>query len=748
MGIGVIVAGISVAIGAALAAYAIFASRSGNNEDMEGFNTDDFKPTMVKEGAVVPLVYGRVRLRGNLIAWGNLRTEEIESEEEGGKGSPETPEGSNGYRVYVDAWISVAMGKCNLIDTYINDENEVIDGNLIWNDGTTGDFPTFPGEFANQLNGVAHAIITNWYIGDNVNNIPTIHFVIERELLTGLPFENRSNGSNPAAACYDICLKAGATISELDSVSFSAGCNFYHSKDLAVNTIFDRLQNASKTIEKLQKWFEFILYQSTTGQYIFKPFNSADVSIVQFFRKDIHKFSFNRKDWSQIFNDFHATYIDEAQDFTNRVVNTQNPAAIALSGFKNKQSVDLKCCRDLTTASKMLWELAKKSSYPAGTVTFFSNLKGAIVNPGDVISIDYPPYSITGDFRAISVDKESIEKNEVRIQAVQMLETLFDDYFEESGGTNQTPIDFTPEPAAYFRAFELPATKTLGDSKTILLLVERSATLATGYNLLVSDNPTSNFSSAGKFSSFSVRGLLTANYSSTTFKIDDSSTIAFSIAKDGLDPTFSSISRRELFTNRRVAIIGDEILAFQNINQVGPNDYELTGLIRGLLNTPIQNHNINDEIWLANITINNIYVNPAFDNLYYKVLPFYNSKVVLASLVTAKNLVITNKAKTPNGPGRIVANRSGSTISVQVFPAIEGAGFNEELITDLPPPFIMKDHRLKYTWNSNNLTTPLDSFNITEPAAVSISVSLVSPLGFQSISKSIFVDIANGEYKS
>ena len=140
MGIGAIVTAVSFAAAAAMAAYAIYVGRYGNQEQLDPQKLNDFKPTMAREGAAVPIIYGRVRLAGNIIWWGNLKTEEITQEVESGKGAPNVPEGSQGYRYYVDCWQAICIGKTTIVDYFINDKNENIQAtNVLENDGT-GDF--------------------------------------------------------------------------------------------------------------------------------------------------------------------------------------------------------------------------------------------------------------------------------------------------------------------------------------------------------------------------------------------------------------------------------------------------------------------------------------------------------------------------------------------------------------------------------------------------------------------------------
>lgn len=676
----IIILSASIAIAAAASAYAILSAPKINKEQMNPASLDSFNVTQAKEGMAVPIVYGRVRIPGNIIWWGNLVTIPIESDSGGGKGGGGGDSTVTGYQYYADVWQAICMGKVSQIKTYVSDKDESVNAaSITFNDGMQPDFPpNIPN--ASKLKGVAHIYIASWYMGDNASTMPTIHFVVERELPNTVDNANLGNGSNPAAVIYDLLILSGIAAVDIDLDSFNTAAAFYLSKGYGLNITFNSQQEVGQMVETVLNYVGGTFYVNSQGKYALKILDPLDEPVLELSELEIKEFSVNRKTWAQMPNDFSATFVDESQDFTQRVVTAKNHAAIGLASNRISQSVDLACFRDLTTASKRIFELMKLLSYPGLEIKFKGSLALSTLLPGDVIRLSYAKYGmVSADFRVQVIDTGEVNSNTVGISASQMIETLFDDEFAETGGSEwESPVE-TLEPLTKQAVFELPQNYYTNQDPAYLLLFAREKGIETSV-LVQFSNTGSDYVSKASMTGFSQYGTLAEDYPIDTYNIDDERGILYTPFR--FDPEFASISRTDLFGRNRVLICGNEMMGFQTVIAEGDN-YRLKGIVRGVLNTPIEAHSEDDSIWLLEWGTKNTLLGISSGSFFLKFLPSFGGRSIDPGLATAIPVSYTAKAQIPTKP-RVTATRSGSNVDFAVFPVTwdkKGAGAQAENIS-------------------------------------------------------------------
>ena len=745
MGLELIIIGTVIALSAAASAYAIWSAPKTKQDTMSPSSLDAFNVTHAQEGLAIPLIYGRVRIPGNIIWWGDLRTKALK-QNRGGKGGG-GGSATTGYQYFISIWQAISMGEIALLGTYINDKKQDISAiDTIFNNGTQNNFPGNIAQ-ANKLPGVAHIYYDNWYIGDNVTTVPTVHFIVERILDTIIDNANLATGSNPAAVIYDLLTQGGVPNSEIDLISFNAAAAFWATQP-GLNLVLDQQISISEAIEAVLQYVDAIVYVSNLGLYAIKVFDPNETYKELITQDELDDFSLNRKTWGQIPNDFHATLVDESKDFTRRVVIAQNPAAILMAGQRILQSIDLKCFRDLESASRRLFEIMKRSSYPISEIKFKTNLKHSTLLPGDVIRIQYPDWGIvSANFRVLTIDTNNITQNEIQIQAAQQIETLFDDIYNISGGTIwESPNNLVPIPLTKIRILELPYNSQTLSAPAFLILAAREFLNETSYQVLVSTQSDQDFSVVAESLTFSQCGFLDTDYLDSTRKIDDIVGIAFSPYKN--DPIFDTINRTRLFLENRLAVIDDEILAFQQVIPLGPGRYRLLGCIRGILGTAIQNHTMGSQIWLTQIG-DNIISDIKIIDFYMKIVPWLLNNSADASLISAISIATRYVAKRPRNPARIIAIRQGGKINISIWPSspgINGAGetWPNEPGTGTPFHFLGD---FQISWGPNIQYIATCDFYIIQPGATIITIrSRIN--GYLSSGKSIAIGAANGTYKS
>jgi hypothetical protein len=199
-------------------------------------------------------------------------------------------------------------------------------------------------------------------------------------------------------------------------------------------------------------------------------------------------------------------------------------------------------------------------------------------------------------------------------------------------------------------------------------------------------------------------------------------------------------------------------MAFQYYQPYGGTQVKLTGIIRGLWNTPIQSHSQNAKVWLTRIT-DNFITGLNTDSAYLKILPFFMNDYMLDDAVSTDQITITNKSLKPWPVGNIRAVRTTTTIVVTWWPSSQdhiGAGTVAE--TNQTDEDIMKYDGDFYLSNSVGDITDFDpdatsghlagtSCTISQSSAVQTVFSIKARRdGYYSDQKQITIPAADGEY--
>ena len=739
----------------------------GAQPDMEPASLDSFEPTRANEGMVVPIVYGTCRVPGNLLWYGNLKTKQVTETVEtgggsGGGGGSETF--VTGYKYYMDVWQGIAIGQYTLEGVYQNNKPTNLDpaplifgkddyaksNEVTFNDGTEDTYPTQPGANANRLPGIAHIFIGRFFIGENVTYLPTLHFVIKR-IMPDCPVNHADmeTGTNPAAIIYDLLIHAGVTDAEIDLNSFNIAAEYWYTEEFGLNISFSQQKSLRAMIDFVLSYVGGAVTINSENKWALKAFTPDDPVEKNLNEDDFIEFQLTRRSLEDTYNSFCANYTDKDQHFTKRSIRCFNNASIKQLGYKRTKTVNLDAYRGIAAASKRLFQIVKQESYPEMQLQFKTNLKFSQLPVGGIVEISHADYGFSNaKFRILSADLPGIESNSVSFTASQVMEGIFDTHFETGGDVQWENPDYVPSPCAYQRCFEMPYNQITGHSAVFLILAARQHAYEGGFILIGSSTGT-DYAMQGKFSGFSQRGTLDQAYTSNTDAIDDDVGILYTPSID--DPEFITISRAETFGSRRCAIIDDEIIAFQSIQPEGQSSYRLTGCIRGTLGTSIQTHATGAEIWLAVIS-KNITEFVASD-FYIKILPMVVSDVLDPADATAIHVTCQNKALTPWPPGRIVANRSESLVTVEYWPRTQdhiGAGMQPADTQTDQYPFAFDGDFEIFTdvgGDPHHQFISGTQVVITQTGTFTLSIKCRRD-GYLSEAKTLFIGSANGEYIS
>jgi hypothetical protein len=691
---------------------------------------DSFQTTTTQEGMIVPWICGTIRLPGNLLWYGGLTTVPItetykykvpDSGISGLFGGTKTKKETVvvGHKYYMDLWFGVAEGPNVTISGFFKDGKGVYDPDTgdftgapgSYNTGGQDTYPPFSssiGTYVTKCNPLCHLWMQQAYLGDDVNNVPNYSFVASRSVFSGVSPGSTGYGPCPASLIYEFLLDGGALATDIDITSFNAASTIWAAKSYGMNLRFNQQSNVRDRINYVFTHVDGVLYIDEEDKYILKAYQDSDAADWTVDEADFKTFQFQRQTWDDCYNHFSATFIDGLQEFTERSVQVRNSATKAIMGYERSMSVDLAGFNRQWIAQQRLEEIMKNHSYPKGFIDGTLGPEFEKMKPGDVIDISHTDYGIVSAlYRVVDVQGNDISTLEVKFKAEEMLGGTYSGTYAESGTSQWTNPDYTPDPPGHQWVIELPNIGNNTDP-TYLALVARQG-VETGFQVKISTDGGTNYSYNTTCGTFSMRGTLDEAYApaSTTGPLDDDTGILFTPYDE--DPVFESIDRDELFLENRIAVIksiysGDlhhEIVTFQNVAYEGANSIRLTGVMRGLFGTrKDENHPIGTEIWLTRLG-GNIFSTDAA-NFYVKLVPgvgVTGSSTLLGALTATwvDDDDITGIGKTYEGVAQkpmpihfIKATRSGSDVTIRIYPTAQnGTGFataSEDVQGDQFPP--------------------------------------------------------------
>jgi len=532
-----------------------------------------------------------------------------------------------------------------------------------------------PGYDANSpaLKPVSHLWMSQIWIGDDVANAPTYHVIVDKYFPASHPLSfprHSTYGSNVASVIYEILLASGSTASDIDEVTFEAAAQAFDFREYYISLAITSQDEWRSHIKKIiSNYVDATLRKNwTTGKYELIAHDNYIDADYGFTQQDFVEFSFTRPGWDDTFNDLRANFTDRTQEYTRRTVRAYNSASIQMLGYSRQKTIDLTAFNDITVASKRLWELLKRYSYPSATIKFKTGLYGARApGPGELIGIIHEEYGISGSIFRI-IDKRISEEDQNYIDWIceEDINNTFTLGYQQGGDPGWVPPDYEAAVLVHQAVFELPYNSDTLDGKSFICLAAREG-LEVAFEVYFSTDGV-DYASNIIATEWAMYGTLDVLYDDETEEIDDDVGILFTPYNESSAPAFETISRTELYNLDRIAICGNEIMTFQTMTPEGASSYRLTGVIRGLYNTPIEEHSSSAPIWIIELTSDNIITVDQTD-FYLKFLPQSISGGTVA-IGDATQITVngTGKAAKPYPPGSIKATRTGTSVQFDWLP--------------------------------------------------------------------------------
>lgn len=610
---------------------------------------------------------------------------------------------------------------------------------------------------ASPLPGLAHIAWEQWALGVEAYNIPNVTFVVKRTLPTTVDYANMTSGANPAAVIYDIMTNTtygiGMDPDEINLDSFNAAAAVWNTKGYGLNFVLNQKNEAQALIEQVLNWVGGSFFIDNNGKFCIYAYSDSDLPVATLTEDDFIEFSIERQSWSTTYNDLRVKYTDANCDYVSKTIGMFDNSNYQVQNTPNQVVIDLTCFNDITTVSKRAWELLKNLSYPILKIKFKLNeTKSYPIFAGSIVAINHADYAIANaNFRIINMSVGDDDSIEVEYSAEQVVEDIFDsEYGIIKPQTDYWNMpDYSPVAMSHSKIFEMPWNPVTKDAAYYAFLGAREGyeTICNNIKSIVSG--TTDFSSINPIDRFSQYGALDVEYPDTTYSIDDEIGMIYTPYRNDPDPV--DIRRADLFTMSRLLLVDNELMAFQYQLPYGSgSQYQLLGVIRGVLGTTIATHSAGAAIWIFDPEKSTLPLSDATP-FWVKMLPSYGAESVDTSTVTAIAVTPTQKAKTVYAPYFIEATRSESDeITVIWYPHVReytGAGFSAETVSTDAWPFDF-DGSFEYKIDSG-AETVINACTVTFTQSGSLTFAVRQKIdGIYSAWTSLTIGAAAGHYLS
>lgn len=707
MGWGVFIAYALIAAASIATYFLVKPSQNLEAQDMSPNSIDAFNVTLAQEGTVVRMIFGIVRINTNLLWYGSLTNVGIYEEIDTDSGDKWI---LKGYTYYMSMHHALGIGVINIKRIYRDDRRMSVSGlpsnpynycggswisptvslsgsnmptqYIYHNPGCGSAKPSYGGN-SPAMNPVSHVWMPSAWMGENVSNAPTFHMVVEKFFPGSHPLSfprHSTYGSNPASIIYEVLLASGETASTIDTTTFEEAAQAFDHRNYYL----------SLTIENQAEWREHL--KKIVGNYIDatvrKNWSTGKYELIAhdqyvdvdygFTEQDFVEFSFTRPGWDETYNDLRANYVDRSKHYTRRTLRAYNSASIQMLGYARQKTIDLTAFNDKGIASKRLWELLKRFSYPTAIVKFKTGLWGArLPGPGQLVGVIHNEYNLTGQAYRV-LDKRISEEDQNYIDWIceEDINNTFTLSYQDGADPEWENPDYDANPLVYQGYFEMPNCNLItANTKTFICLAARVGQ-EIGFDVQYSSDG-SSYESKRIVNEWAMYGTLDIAYDDETEEVDDDVGILFTPYNEDYAPTFDNLSRTQLYDYNRVAIIGNELMLFQTMTAEGESSYRLTGVVRGFLNTPIEQHSSSSPIWLVRID-SDVLVTVNQTSFYFKYLPqAIGGEFVDIGDATPMSITATGIAAKPYPPYSIKATRTGDEVVFEWNPVvkyIDGAG--------------------------------------------------------------------------
>lgn len=629
----------------------------------------DFNFPTATEGRVVPIIWGKVNLKGPNVTWyGGFSTFAITQKVKTGMFS--SKQVITGY----EYWIGIQFGLCRGPDVKLHQvkikEKYVTGGGAAG--GGAGSYPiTAPNLFggrdfgggvvdhnakfyegdlsqtantyltsktgkAIRYNGIAYFVFESGYVGKSANIEPW-SFELSRNP-DGLGLASYSPGSevvntydcNPMNVIYEIMTDniwgLGISPSQIDLDSFRAAGATLASEGNGFSMILDNEREAADLINEVMRQADGLMYfERTTGKWRITLARDDYVvgDLLSLNEDDIIELTdFTRTTWQETTNQVRVKFMDRDSDYKDTYAMAQDMANIQLQGSVTSVEMDFPGVKDASLANKIAWRELAVMAYPIAKVNLRVNRNAFSLTPGATFKLSWTRLGISEIvFRVANINYGTLDKGEISVYAVQDIFSAGTGVFGDPPGTGWVAptTEAVAQTASNMVIFEAPGQLVAQDPFNPLLNPRIWAGARNpgggtmGFTMFTKTWPTRPLS--GDFvEDAPIYAFLLGSTLETA--LDEYGTDAarpandYSVRVNESDPDLlteiDGDGNETLISSLlNIVLIDDEFIGFENMT-LSAGVYQLSNVYRGLLDSAPAKHAVDAMVWFIGQTGGNL----------------------------------------------------------------------------------------------------------------------------------------------
>lgn len=518
--------------------------------------------------------------------------------------------------------VSITIEGYGVLRFYFGTETQSIDASLAALAIENGDNPI---ELHPAYRGQAYFVCDSLYLGANRTSAPQIEFVLGR--FPKPPWMTRESNLrgdiNPVASVWDLL---GSNL-----LGLGLGSKLHEASwDTSATRLDDECFGLSPILTEEVRFGKFLLQisEAVDGFPIPKPDGTLGfglrrsesteglVHIDETDCLDVPRLS--SQSWAQAINETRLTFTNREIGWKEDLATSFDLASRAVDQEPRSQSLQRPWITRPIVAAGVAPIATEEGSIPSieGSVQIKRSSLGEL-DLGSLFLLSYPhagicrwPARVT---RLIWPSPSAPEVNlNFRIERIAQ-SGLFSKPVHDKAPEQ---VEYIPKAAEHYRIIEVPRLPLNDPRPAFIALVERPGFLSTGAH--VHQLIDGSYEWIHTLSDFAQHGTLDSAFTAGELIDED----GFTVTLLGPDTVLSVGSIDSALALRKVALIGNEVLAPYEASLIGENQYHMKA-IRARLGTELLNHGSGQEVWFFSLASNAAWPVESEDpNQTFKIQPF------------------------------------------------------------------------------------------------------------------------------
>lgn len=598
----------------------------------------DIQAPTAEEGRCITKILGTCKVSGPNCTWyGNLKTKAIKVRSSGFFGIGAQSQ-TIGYRYYLGMQLALAVGKIDaLVDILVGEKSlgvsadfseagtllHVDKENLFGGDqqegGIAGDLAFYFGSATQQgdsylagvfgtpvpgFRGVCHAVLHRMYIGTSPYLKDWAFVLRATPAPAGLPaiWANINGDANPAYGIAEILTceveegGMGVSASRLNLSSYEAAAQTLYEEGFGISLQMDNEQAAEEYLADICRTINATHYTDpSTGLWTLKLVRQDydPATLPEFGPDDLQEDpEITWPSWPETLNKVVVKYVDRADGFTTGTAQDRDAGNRAIQGVDIATTLEYAMIPNRTVAQMVAGRERRSGAYPLAALRLVFNRKAWALRPGSVFKFNYPPMGIQGLIcRVANIRYGRLGDAKISVEAVEDIFAAVPATYTPAPASSWTDPLVDPVPASQQALIEAPYW-FVGQSRNVVAVGARGDETTESMDLWT--NSGSGYLATGTLDSPTPTGVLSAAWSARTAALDPTGfAIGSGVDLDHLQSTNSD----GLYRGANLALVGAEWISWTTITALGFGSYQLSGILRGLLDSVPVDHASGERVW-------------------------------------------------------------------------------------------------------------------------------------------------------